>query len=858
MYFCPCPCNDPHDPEAEEAARVVLPRNLSYVQESYLDRYSVSAGFVHDPKAESNLLRREQQLAHGADTGERTPLALSSPSNVISPNVEDETRALLSILKAKEFHGGIGSGSSFSCGYVSEPQGVVTRDVPISAADYTCGSNGEYSSSNGVGAHNASEGAASFSYSKWTASSIGFLDERGLRSTSLSSPSRPPTFSPDQVPVTSTEEQHTPHVSDSSAKESLIPHSPSLTSPVLSTPSSSSSSASLLLSPASRVASRLSALLHSPPNESMEAERQGTSVDGERLSAALSDSHSTVVPAPDLRPCEMEAPGGLGQEMDRGQDIDVPQGAETDDQDNGSPSEDINELQHSTSCDDSEENVLNPKSEIALSVGHPPRSEVQDIKMISRRNHPIGSPPGKDSITDRHRTSDASSFYESPDSDAFSEEGVFVNMMDDLLVVDGGSGSGEGRNSQADEDSEDENDKSISASVKSDETCMSVDSMFMSPEEGELEEELSVAEEAIAPPVESSQAEKAVEAEPPRKMSLQEAISRAASDLSRMSMDLYGSEALQTGGSSRTEKDGLSAEASGEQVPGARTNLSSLGRSSPVRTQRGLKLTISDYSSSSSSSSLTSDQLSRVNSASTDLTADAVDHRELAPESHVYEENEFNFNRRALRKSSSLKTNKTPPGTPHRKKAVRFADAMGLDLESVRHVLNTNSPPKIPASAMADLQPGLSEDRKEIGSKYLCPCFNQPGASDGFYQRVIAQKLSLENAIITDLTITGFVRVANIAFHKSVRVRYTDNGWATFHDIAASYVQNSCDGPTDRFSFSLVAPAYFVPGHRLEFAVSFNAEGTEYWDNNGGQNYVFECFAKTVPTETESAWIHFL
>lgn len=223
-----------------------------------------------------------------------------------------------------------------------------------------------------------------------------------------------------------------------------------------------------------------------------------------------------------------------------------------------------------------------------------------------------------------------------------------------------------------------------------------------------------------------------------------------------------------------------------------------------------------------------------------------------------YEESEFNFSKAELRKSSSLKSNKTPPGTPSRKKMVRFADAMGLDLEDVRHVLNLDAPPKIPASAMSDLKMGLDEERKGIGNRYLAACFVQPGAQDDFFKKVLSNKVCLENAVITQMTITGFVRVANIGFHKSVRIRYTTNNWGTFHDISASYVQNSCDGPTDRFSFSIVAPDSIAVHGKLEFAVSYIANGDTYWDNNSGQNYGFECFAKTTPTENEDSWLHFV
>jgi protein phosphatase 1 regulatory subunit 3A/B/C/D/E len=123
---------------------------------------------------------------------------------------------------------------------------------------------------------------------------------------------------------------------------------------------------------------------------------------------------------------------------------------------------------------------------------------------------------------------------------------------------------------------------------------------------------------------------------------------------------------------------------------------------------------------------------------------------------------------------------------------------------------------------------------------------------------VIATKVRLENAVITQMTITGFVRVANIGFHKFVRIRYTTNSWGTFHDISASYIQNSCDGPTDRFSFSIVAPDSIGIHSKLEFAVSYTVNNSTYWDSNFGYNYVFECFAKTTPTENEDSWVHFV
>ena len=233
----------------------------------------------------------------------------------------------------------------------------------------------------------------------------------------------------------------------------------------------------------------------------------------------------------------------------------------------------------------------------------------------------------------------------------------------------------------------------------------------------------------------------------------------------------------------------------------------------------------------------------------------------VEPDSNYYEDREFDFLRtEPVKRSTSLKTYKTPPGTPSRKKAVRFADALGLDLESVRHILNMEEPPKVPASAMVDLKVGLDDERKTEGIRYLSLSFAQPGASSTFFQRVQAQKVLLENCVIDNkqCTITGTIRVLNITYHKKVTVRYTVNNWLTHTDNPASYVQNSNDGPTDRFSFSISVPPYFGVGSRLQFCIKYDTGPDEYWDSNYGGNYLVECFKKASPLTDSNAWVSFL
>lgn len=236
-----------------------------------------------------------------------------------------------------------------------------------------------------------------------------------------------------------------------------------------------------------------------------------------------------------------------------------------------------------------------------------------------------------------------------------------------------------------------------------------------------------------------------------------------------------------------------------------------------------------------------------------------------------------------VRRCSSLKTGKTPPGTPRRKKIVRFADKLGLDLADVRTFLDEI--PRIPNSAYNDLiyddaafrhqdngpecvgstdwcerrcsyQEDMIRRRSSSSSlprkieRMLVPLFQQPGGMGNFLDMVRERRVCLENVLVQDpvtLAIQGTVRVINIDFHKSVHIRYTLNAWRNYSDLQATYVPNSCDGFSDKFSFILYCHTLAV-GQRLEFAVRFQCKGVQYWDNNTGANYCFQCLPASSPT----------
>lgn len=209
-------------------------------------------------------------------------------------------------------------------------------------------------------------------------------------------------------------------------------------------------------------------------------------------------------------------------------------------------------------------------------------------------------------------------------------------------------------------------------------------------------------------------------------------------------------------------------------------------------------------------------------------------------------------------RSTSLKTGKTPPGTPSKKKIVRFADVLGLDLEDVRHIL-TEDIPVIPSSAYTDLDLkdidlsacAAAPEKVEINRRdtstwqsvqgvattnALYLMFSIPGEQPDFWDRVRRQGICLESVLISERNVQCTCRVMNYGFHKKVVARYSVNNWLSSTDVDASYVTGSSNGETDVFAFSI----FLSPMNKiLAFALKYEVSHQEYWDNNNNQNYCF-------------------
>ncbi|XP_066541382.1 protein phosphatase 1 regulatory subunit 3E [Hoplias malabaricus] len=204
--------------------------------------------------------------------------------------------------------------------------------------------------------------------------------------------------------------------------------------------------------------------------------------------------------------------------------------------------------------------------------------------------------------------------------------------------------------------------------------------------------------------------------------------------------------------------------------------------------------------------------------------------------------------------------------SPNSQKKVRFADSLGLELISVKHFDDADEP-EIPERVMDKFRKARALHLNSVEaassstqSVFMELLFTNPCTSPNFMKRVKELHVSLERVDADEFCLSGLVRVLNVAFEKSVLLRYTLNSWATFVDAPASYVPHSSDGFTDKFSFKIVTPTFLAAGGTLQFAIKYVVDDHEYWDNNGGDNYKVRRhkFKISPPREWENGWIHFI
>jgi hypothetical protein len=195
---------------------------------------------------------------------------------------------------------------------------------------------------------------------------------------------------------------------------------------------------------------------------------------------------------------------------------------------------------------------------------------------------------------------------------------------------------------------------------------------------------------------------------------------------------------------------------------------------------------------------------------------------------------------------------KSEPGTPThvRAKSVSFADRLD-------HV-KLYFPEQKPIAVSRDGSP--TEDTS--GTESEPPVSVRRTSSDEKKRLLVMEVVNMPQRWAMDVdvmledvtlskeaTICGHVKVRNMAFEKSVVVRFTFDLWQTTSEVTARYEQSLAHGAFDRFSFVIRLHDILakIEDKTLFMAIRYVVNRQELWDNNFGQNYKFTFSLPIVP-----------
>ncbi|KAJ1799783.1 hypothetical protein LPJ59_001586 [Coemansia sp. RSA 2399] len=218
--------------------------------------------------------------------------------------------------------------------------------------------------------------------------------------------------------------------------------------------------------------------------------------------------------------------------------------------------------------------------------------------------------------------------------------------------------------------------------------------------------------------------------------------------------------------------------------------------------------------------------------------------------------------------SSSCSGDQSP--IPEGMRTPRFVH-FGADLEYVRWFLKAQSPRSVSHDAVPDYF-SASEDERNLSPSSLCQAAAQtdskpatvrltsvrrPSPSFTLFEEspVVVERVELADNRRSSAALRGTVKVHNIAFEKCVSVRYSFDQWRTAEETTASYIRTLLDSQSsrpgvDRFVFSILLPPSLLAASlpaTVAICVRYSVAGSEYWDNNGGSNYIFKVSQPAVP-----------
>ncbi|XP_068191247.1 protein phosphatase 1 regulatory subunit 3B [Antennarius striatus] len=192
----------------------------------------------------------------------------------------------------------------------------------------------------------------------------------------------------------------------------------------------------------------------------------------------------------------------------------------------------------------------------------------------------------------------------------------------------------------------------------------------------------------------------------------------------------------------------------------------------------------------------------------------------------------------ALRFQHSCCVDPTEDGRPSRKtkKQVTFADHRGMSLTRVKVFSEFSDPIDIPLNIQELFSSALTLTTEE---DKLVLDFTQPSSDYlRFRQTLETNLVCLEHCVLKEKAIAGTVKVKNVTYEKSVKLRVTFDSWKSHTEVNCLYVKDTYPSSyNDTFSFQVSLPDELRPHESIEFAVCYEVAGREYWDSNQGENY---------------------
>uniref|UniRef100_A0A6B2G6Q4 Protein phosphatase 1 regulatory subunit 3C (Trinotate prediction) n=1 Tax=Myxobolus squamalis TaxID=59785 RepID=A0A6B2G6Q4_MYXSQ len=184
-------------------------------------------------------------------------------------------------------------------------------------------------------------------------------------------------------------------------------------------------------------------------------------------------------------------------------------------------------------------------------------------------------------------------------------------------------------------------------------------------------------------------------------------------------------------------------------------------------------------------------------------------------------------------------------------KSVCFADAKGHELVNVRNF--------VPSSENLFHYESLENFNKiressNLNDAFICT-YNDfkwityfkdlHPPSQFYFEELNRQKVILESLSIVEqegygiFCLQGLVRVVNLSYRKTVFLRGSYQNWITHFEVGANFESHSEETNTDLFVFKFpLKNDSAICSKTMEFAIAYVIDGSTYWDNNNGKNYI--------------------